>query len=133
MGVPPFNIASAVSLIIAQRLARRLCEKCKEKDDLPREVLEEEGFTEEQIKEGITVYKPVGCDACDGGYKGRVGIYQVLPISEEIGRIIMSNGNALQIADQAAKEGVRDLRASALLEVIQGVTGLEEINRVTKD
>ncbi len=133
MGVPPFNIASAVSLIIAQRLARRLCKNCKAPDDLPRAVLEEEGFTDEQIEAGITVYKPVGCDQCDGGYKGRVGIYQVLPISEDIGRIIMDNGTAIDIADQAAKEGVRDLRQSALLKVIQGLTGLEEINRVTKD
>ena len=133
MGVPPFNIASAVSLIIAQRLARRLCKHCKTTEDLPRAVLEEEGFTEEQINEGITVYKPVGCDQCDGGYKGRVGIYQVLPISEEIGRIIMNNGTAIDIADQAKAEGIRDLRQSALLKVMEGVTGLEEINRVTKD
>ena len=133
MGVPPFNIASAVSLIIAQRLARRLCKHCKTPEDLPRAVLEEEGFTEEQINEGITVYKPVGCDQCDGGYKGRVGIYQVLPISEEIGRIIMNNGTAIDIADQAKAEGIRDLRQSALLKVMEGVTGLEEINRVTKD
>ena len=133
MGVPPFNIASAVSLIIAQRLARRLCKHCKTPEDLPRAVLEEEGFTEEQINEGITVYKPVGCDQCDSGYKGRVGIYQVLPISEEIGRIIMNNGTAIDIADQAKAEGIRDLRQSALLKVMEGVTGLEEINRVTKD
>lgn len=133
MGVPPFNIASAVSLIIAQRLARRLCEKCKEKEDIPEAALKEEGFNDEQIKEGITLYKAVGCDQCDGGYKGRVGIYQVLPISDEIGRIIMENGNAIDIADQAKKEGIRDLRGSALLKVLQGVTSLEEINRVTKD
>jgi type IV pilus assembly protein PilB len=133
MGVPPFNIASAVSLIIAQRLARRLCENCKEKDDLPQAVLKEEGYSDEQIKEGFTIYKPVGCDKCDGGYKGRVGIYQVLPITDALGRIIMENGTAIDIADQAAKEGFRDLRGSALLKVMQGVTGLEEINRVTKD
>jgi type IV pilus assembly protein PilB len=133
MGVPPFNIASAVSLIIAQRLARRLCEKCKTVEDIPRAALEEEGFTEEQIDAGITLYKAVGCDQCSGGYKGRVGIYQVLPVSEEIGRIIMENGNALDVADQAKKEGISDLRESAIKKVISGVTSLEEINRVTKD
>ncbi len=133
MGVPPFNIASAVNLIIAQRLARRLCENCKTEEKIPEEALLEEGFTQQQIDEGITLYKPVGCDACDKGYKGRVGIYQVMPISEEIGRIIMQGGNALDIADQARKEGTRDLRESGLLKAIQGVTSLEEVNRVTKD
>jgi type IV pilus assembly protein PilB len=133
MGVPPFNIASAVSLIIAQRLARRLCESCKTVEDVPRAALEEEGFSEEQIAAGVTLYKPVGCDNCDGGYKGRVGIYQVMPISEDIGRIIMDNGNAIQIADQARKEGIPDLRLSAIKKVISGMTSLEEINRVTKD
>ena len=133
MGVPPFNIASAVSLIIAQRLARRLCEHCKTVTEVPRAVLEEEGFTEAQISTGVTLYKAVGCDKCDGGYKGRVGIYQVLPVTEAIGRIIMENGNAMEIADQAKKEGIADLRESAIKKVIAGVTSLEEINRVTKD
>jgi type IV pilus assembly protein PilB len=133
MGVPPFNIASAVSLIIAQRLSRRLCEHCKTVADVPRAVLEEEGFTEAQINAGVTLYKAVGCDKCDDGYKGRVGIYQVLPVSEAIGRIIMENGNAMEIADQAKKEGIADLRESAIKKVIAGVTSLEEINRVTKD
>ncbi|HEB82866.1 MAG TPA: type IV-A pilus assembly ATPase PilB [Gammaproteobacteria bacterium] len=133
MGVPPFNIASAVSLIIAQRLARRLCNNCKEKIDIPRPALEEEGFTTEQIDAKPELYKAVGCDQCSDGYKGRVGIYQVLPISEEIGRIIMENGNAIDIADQARKEGIDDLRQSAIKKVIAGVTSLEEINRVTKD
>ncbi len=133
MGVPPFNIASAVSLIIAQRLARRLCEHCKTQDEIPEAALREEGFTDAQIAEGITLYKAVGCEQCDGGYKGRVGIYQVLPMSEAIGRIIMEGGNALDIADQAKKEGIADLRESALKKVIAGVTSLEEINRVTKD
>jgi type IV pilus assembly protein PilB len=133
MGVPPFNIASAVSLIIAQRLARRLCEHCKAVTEVPRAVLEEEGFTEAQISAGVTLYKAVGCDKCDDGYKGRVGIYQVLPVSESIGRIIMENGNAMEIADQAKKEGIADLRESAIKKVIAGVTSLEEINRVTKD
>jgi type IV pilus assembly protein PilB len=133
MGVPPFNIASAVSLIIAQRLARRLCEKCKAVEDIPEIALKEEGFTEEQIKAKHTYYKHVGCDACDGGYKGRVGIYQVMPISEEIGRIIMNEGTAIDVADQAKKDGIRNLRESAIIKVTQGVTSLEEINRVTKD
>jgi len=133
MGVPPFNIASAVNLIIAQRLARRLCEHCKAEDSIPGEALLEEGFTEAQVKDGIKLYKAVGCDACDKGYKGRVGIYQVLPISEEIGRIIMQGGNAIDIADEAQKEGIADLRQSGLKKAASGVTSLEEINRVTKD
>lgn len=133
MGVPPFNIASAVNLIIAQRLARRLCESCKTEDNIPREALLEEGFTEEQIDSGITIYKPVGCDQCDKGYKGRVGIYQVMPISEEMGRIIMREGNAQDLADQARKESIPDLRQSGLKKVLAGLTSLEEVNRVTKD
>ena len=133
MGVPPFNIASAVNLIIAQRLARRLCNNCKEKVDIPRTALEEEGFTAEQIDAKPELYRAVGCDQCSEGFKGRVGIYQVLPISEEIGRIIMENGNAMDIAEQAEKEGIDDLRKSAIKKVIAGMTSLEEINRVTKD
>ena len=133
MGVPPFNIASAVTLIIAQRLARRLCKHCKEKIDIPRVALEEEGFTAEQIDSEPALYKAVGCDQCDDGYKGRVGIYQVLPISEAIGRIIMDNGTAIDVADQAEKEGIDDLRKSAIKKVVAGLTSLEEINRVTKD
>ncbi len=133
MGVPPFNIASAVSLIIAQRLARRLCKHCKKKIDIPRAALEEEGFTKEQINAEPQLYKAVGCDQCSDGYKGRVGIYQVMPVSETIGRIIMDNGTAIDIADQAAREGIDNLRQSAIKKVIAGVTSLEEINRVTKD
>lgn len=133
MGVPPFNIASAVSLIIAQRLARRLCSHCKEKIDIPRVALEEEGFTSEQIDAKPELYKAVGCDQCSDGYKGRVGIYQVMPISEAIGRIIMENGSAIDVADQAKKDGIDDLRQSAIKKVIAGLTSLEEINRVTKD
>ena len=133
MGVPPFNIASAVNLIIAQRLARRLCENCKTEDDIPKQALLVEGFTEEEIDEGLTLYKAVGCDQCDNGYKGRVGIYQVMPISEEMGKIIMSGGNALDLAEQGQKEGIADLRQSALKKVKAGITSLEEINRVTKD
>ena len=133
MGVPAFNVASSVDLIIAQRLARRLCEHCKATEEVPRAALEEEGFTNEQITEGFTLYKAVGCDQCSDGYKGRVGIYQVMKISEDMGQIIMNNGNALDLAHQAAKEGVNDLRESGLLKVIHGVTSLEEVNRVTKD
>ncbi len=132
MGIPPYNIASSVNLIIAQRLARRLCNNCKQPADIPKEALIEEGFTEEDIKD-LKVYAPVGCDQCADGYKGRVGVYQVLPVSEAIGRIIMENGNALDIADQAKKEGIADLRESGLNKVKAGVTSLDEINRVTKD
>ena len=133
MGVPPFNIASAVNLIIAQRLARRLCEHCKVEEKIPNEALIEEGFTQPDIDSGMKLYKAVGCDQCDKGYKGRVGIYQVMKISEEMGRIIMREGNALELADQAEKEGIADLRKSALKKAMSGVTSLEEINRVTKD
>ncbi len=137
MGIAPFNIASAVSLIIAQRLARRICEKCKQPADIPTESLLAEGFTPEQVNKvknrDIIIYKQVGCDQCSDGYKGRVGIYQVMPISDAIGRIIMAEGNAIQIADQARQENIPDLRKSGLKKVLQGVTSLEEINRVTKD
>ncbi len=130
MGIAPFNIASSVSLIIAQRLARRLCKSCKKPIDIPKEALLEEGFKEEDLA-GLKIYKPVGCDQCDKGYKGRVGIYQVMPISDGMARIIMEEGNAIQLADQARKEGINDLRQSGLLKVKQGVTSLEEVNRVT--
>ncbi len=129
MGVAPFNIASAVSLIIAQRLARRLCSKCKVVADIPSAALLKVGFTEKDLN-GLTVYKAVGCDQCTEGYKGRVGIYQVMPVSEAMGRIIMAGGNAMQIADQARQEGIADLRASGLKKIRQGMTSLEEINRV---
>lgn len=131
MGVPTFSIASAVNLIIAQRLARRLCANCKEVQDIPKEALLKEGFTEEEIESGLTIYGPKGCDNCTGGYKGRTGIYQVMPVSEAMGRIIMEGGNAIQIADQAAKEGIWDLRKSGLKKVKDGHTGLAELNRVT--
>jgi type IV pilus assembly protein PilB len=133
MGVPPFNIASAVSLIIAQRLARRLCSSCKTKDELPTEALLEEGFTQAQIDSGVTIYKAVGCESCTAGYKGRVGVYQVMPISEAMGRIIMEGGNSMQLADQSKKEGIADLRESGLRKVAAGLTSLEEINRVIKE
>ncbi len=132
MGVPPYNIASSVNLIIAQRLARRLCNNCKQPIDIPREALLEEGFKEEDLG-GLQLFAPVGCDQCVDGYKGRVGVYQVMPVSEAIGRIIMENGNSLQIADQAKREGVADLRESGLKKVKNGLTSLDEINRVTKD
>jgi type IV pilus assembly protein PilB len=133
MGVKPYAIASTVSLIIAQRLARRLCEKCKEAIDIPAEALLKEGFTQADIDDGLTVYAAKGCSACTSGYKGRVGIYQVMPVTETVGRLIMGGGNAMQIADQAKADGVADLRASGLRKVKDGITSLEEINRVTID
>ena len=132
MGVPAFNVATAVSLIIAQRLARKLCD-CKQPAEIPRDVLLKEGFTEEDLTEDPTIYAPNGCSKCNEGYKGRVGIYQVMPITEDMGRIIMSDGNAIDIADQAKKEGIDDIRRSALKKVLQGMTSLEECNRVTQD
>jgi type IV pilus assembly protein PilB len=132
MGVPAYNIASSVSLIIAQRLARRLCEHCKAIDDVPREALIEEGFAESEVDK-LKIYKPVGCPQCNDGYKGRVGIYQVMPVSDEMGRLIMAGGNAIQLADQARAEGVSDLRQSGLRKVRAGTVSLEELNRVTKD
>jgi len=133
MGVPPYNIASAVNLIIAQRLARRLCGNCKELLDIPRETLIEEGFTEEEVRAGLKIYGAKGCDQCTNGYKGRVGIYQVMPITEALQRLIMEGANAMQLADQAAKEGIPDLRKSGLKKVKDGLTSLDEVNRVTKD
>ncbi len=131
MGVKPYAIATSVSLIIAQRLARRLCGNCKEVKDIPKEALLKEGFTEEEIEAGVTVFGPVGCKQCNEGYKGRLGIFQVMEVSEAMGRIIMEGGNAMQISDQAAKEGVIDLRLAGLLKVKEGVTSLDEVNRVT--
>lgn len=133
MGIPSYNIASALNLIIAQRLTRRLCKHCKKQIDIPEPALREEGFTDEQIKEGITIYGAVGCDQCTEGYKGRAGIYQVMPISEEMAKLIMSEATALDLAAQAAKEGINDLRQSGLLKVMQGITTLDEVNRVTKE
>lgn len=133
MGIPPFNIASAVNIIIAQRLARRLCTQCKKPADIPKEALLEEGFTAEQVQKGIKIYAPVGCDQCSNGYKGRVGVYQVMPISAEIGKLIMEGCTSLDLAEQAQKEGINDLRQSGLKKIIDGHTSLEEINRVTKE
>jgi type IV pilus assembly protein PilB len=132
MGVPSFNIATSVSLIIAQRLARRLCSQCKQPADLPKEVLLDAGLTQEQI-EHAEIYKPVGCDHCNKGYKGRVGIYEVVKLTDAISRIIMEDGNSIEISDAARQEGFDDLRTSALKKVAQGITSLEEANRVTTD
>jgi type IV pilus assembly protein PilB len=133
MGVKPYAIASTISLIIAQRLARRLCNNCKQPKDIPGEALLREGFTQEEIDEGLKIYAPVGCNQCTDGYKGRVGVYQVVKVSEEIGRIIMDGGNAIQIAEQAEAEGAWDLRRAGLQKVKDGITSLEEVNRVTVD
>ena len=133
MGIPSYNIASALNLIIAQRLTRRLCKHCKKQIEVPEPALREEGFNEEQIKAGISIYGAVGCDQCTEGYKGRAGIYQVMPISEEMAKLIMSEATALDLAAQAESEGINDLRKSGLLKVIQGITTLDEINRVTKE
>ncbi|MCG9731398.1 type IV-A pilus assembly ATPase PilB [Shewanella sp. Isolate13] len=131
MGVPGYNIASSVNLIIAQRLSRRLCPTCKTPEEIPAAELLKLGFNQQQVDAGITVFKPVGCDLCSGGYKGRVGIYEVMKMSDEIARTIMEGGNSLQILKQAKLQGMRDLRESGLLKVIQGVTSIAEINRVT--
>jgi len=131
MGVPAYNVASSVSLIIAQRLARRLCPQCKAPEKLPDQELLRQGFTEEQLG-SITIFKPVGCDHCTNGYKGRVGIYEVMPISGKMADIIMADGNSLDIANQAAKEGINSLRQSGLIKAAAGVTSLAEVNRVTK-
>jgi len=131
MGIAPFNIASSVILITAQRLARRLCMVCRETADLPREALLDAGFAEADLDGSWTPYRPVGCSACNGGYKGRIGIYQVMPITEEIQKIILRDGSALDIAKQSESEGVRSLRQSGLRKVIQGLTSLEEVVAVT--
>ena len=133
MGIAPYNITSSVTLVIAQRLARRLCPKCKKPVELPKPALLAEGFTEAEIDAGFTLYDAVGCDECTEGYKGRTGIYQVMPMSDEIQAIVLEGGNAMQIAAVAQKAGIRDLRQSALMKVRNGVTSLAEINRVTKD
>ncbi len=130
MGVKPYAIATSIHLIIAQRLVRRLCEQCKELRDIPEEALLQEGFTREDLQ-GLRIFGPVGCKACNDGYKSRVGIYQVMPVTEAIGRIILAGGNAIQIEEQSIKDGVWTLRRSALHKVKMGVTSLEEINRVT--
>jgi type IV pilus assembly protein PilB len=134
MGVAPFNIASSVIMITAQRLGRKLCPQCKQPEDIPPEALIRAGFAEDDLDGSWQPFGPVGCDHCKGtGYKGRVGIYQVMPITDEMRRLIMRGGNALEIADQARLEGVRDLRQSGLLKVKQGLTSLEEVMAVTNE
>ncbi len=131
MGVPAFNIASSVSVIMAQRLARRLCDRCREPEHIPPHELLELGYTQAQIDAGLQLYKPVGCSECSGGYKGRVGIYEIMPMSEALANLIMEGGNSLQIAALAQKEGMKTLRQSGLEKARQGITSLAEINRVT--
>jgi type IV pilus assembly protein PilB len=133
MGVAPFNIASSVLLISAQRLARRLCEACKTPVEFPREALKRAGFTDADLDGTWKPYKAVGCSSCNNGYKGRVGIYQVMPISEDTQRLILASGSSLDLAQQAEKEGVRDLRKSGLVKVRMGATTLEEVISVTNE
>ena len=133
MGIAPFNIASSVILITAQRLARRLCPNCKVPADIPHEALVDAGYKEEEIDGSWVTYRPVGCSACNNGYKGRLGIYQVMPITEEIQRIILKDGSALEIAEQARAEGVRSLRTSGLQKAKLGLTSLEEVLAVTNE
>ena len=134
MGVPSFNIATSVNLVIAQRLARRLCSQCKEAVEVPEQSLLEMGFTEEDIVHPeFQIYQPVGCSECRDGYKGRVGIYEVMKVTPEISRLIMEDGNAIQIANAADQAGFNNLRRSGLMKVMQGVTSLQEVNRVTSE
>ena len=132
MGVPSYNIVSTVHLVLAQRLARTL-HSCKKHDDVPPEALLKVGFTQDEIDEGMKIYQPVGCDQCTAGYKGRTGVFQVMPVSEDMERIILAGGSALDLAKQAREEGIIDLRRAALNKVKQGKVGLVEMNRVTKD
>jgi type IV pilus assembly protein PilB len=133
MGVKPYAIATSVSLIIAQRLARRLCSQCKVPMDIPKEALLKEGFSEKDVAAGLKLFHPKGCSACTDGYKGRVGIYQVLPVTDAIARIILAGKSAVEIGDEAKKEGVWDLRRSGLEKVKAGMTSLEEVNSVTTE
>ncbi len=130
MGVPAYNVASSVSIIIAQRLARRLCMQCKEEEHIPEHELINQGFTQEQLPK-VKIFKAIGCDHCTNGYKGRVGIYEVIKITEEIATIIMEGGNSLDVAEQCQQEGFNNLRQSGLIKAMNGITSLEEINRVT--
>ncbi len=133
MGVPAFNVASSVTLIMAQRLARRLCEHCKTPEQIPSSELLALGYTQAQVAKGITTYKAVGCDKCTDGYKGRVGIYEVMVMSDAISRAILDNANAMVLNDIAQKEGMHTLRQSALIKAVEGVTSLSEVTRVTND
>ncbi|MFZ1293708.1 MAG: ATPase, T2SS/T4P/T4SS family, partial [Pseudomonadales bacterium] len=132
MGVAPFNVATSVNLIIAQRLGRRLCTHCAKELVLPRELMLEEGFLESELM-GINLKSPGGCDKCLNGYKGRVGIYEVVPVTEELSEIIMAGGNAIELSRCARRQGYPDLRRAALIKAAKGLTSLEEVNRVTKD
>ncbi len=132
MGLEPFNIVAAVNLVMAQRLARRLCNACKAKADYPDEFLLHFGFTPQQL-EGLTIYKAVGCDQCNEGYKGRVGMYQVMPMTERLKALILAKGNAMEIAALSIEEGVNDLRRSGILKIMQGITTIEEVDRVTEE
>jgi len=118
---------------MAQRLARRLCEACKKPEDVPKEALLELGFTRQEVNGNLTIYQPIGCDLCTDGYKGRVGIFEVMPISDAMKRLIMEGATAIELKDQATKEGVNDLRRSGLNKVKEGITSLKELNRVTKE
>ncbi|MDX1399136.1 MAG: ATPase, T2SS/T4P/T4SS family, partial [Oceanospirillum sp.] len=132
MGIPAFNIATSVSLIIAQRLARKLCNNCKKPAEIPEQVLIDTGFSAQEVS-SLTLFEPVGCELCNNGYKGRVGIYEVMPVTHEISRMILEGANALEISQQAHQEGYPSLRASGLDKVRSGATSLAEINRVTQD
>jgi type IV pilus assembly protein PilB len=132
MGLEPFNIVAAVNLVMAQRLARRLCNSCKAKADYPDEFLLHFGFKPEELL-GLTIYKAVGCDQCNEGYKGRVGMYQVMPMTEKLKALILARGNAMEIAALATAEGVNDLRRSGILKIMQGITTIEEVDRVTEE
>ena len=135
MGVPSFNLATSVNLIIAQRLARRLCVECKTPIEVPKEALLEKGFTEEDVATGFDVFEanPEGCDKCNAGYKGRVGIYEVVKITPQMSRIIMEDGNSIELAKQAKEHGFNDLRRSGLEKVKQGMTSISEADRVTTE
>ena len=133
MGVAPFNVASSLLLITAQRLVRRLCANCKQPIDIPRQALLNAGFTEDEVDGTWKPYKPVGCEACNKGFRGRLGIYQAMPISEAIQRLILASGTVMEIAAQARKDGVRDLRQSGLLKVKLGMTSLEEVLAATNE
>lgn len=134
MGVPSFNIATSVNLVIAQRLARRLCSHCKAPVEIPKQSLLEMGFTEQDLSNpDLQIYQPIGCSECREGYKGRVGVYEVIKVTPEISKIIMEDGNALQIAAASEKLGFNNLRRSGLIKVMNGLTSLQEINRVTSE
>ena len=134
MGVPSFNIATSVNLVIAQRLARRLCSQCKKPADIPKPSLLEMGFTQADLENPeFQLFEAVGCPECREGYKGRVGIYEVMKVNAEISKIIMEDGNALEIADASLRAGFNNLRRSGLLKVMQGITTLQEVNRVTSE